>query len=44
VRTSPNGSFVMKEFEKEDEAKYIYFIGEHLAIKSPSWLAKEGKL
>jgi len=44
VRTSPNGSFVMKEFEKEDEAKHIYFIGEHLAIKSPSWLAKEGKL
>lgn len=44
VKTSPNDSFVMKEIEKEDRAKHIYFVGEHLAIKSPSWLAKEGKV
>lgn len=43
VKTSPNDSFVMKEVEKEDMAKHIYFIGEHLAVKSPSWLVKEGK-
>ncbi len=44
VRTSPGDSFVMKEFEKEDKKQHIYFVGEHLAIKSPSWLAKEGKV
>lgn len=44
VKTSPHDSFVMKEIEKEDRAKHIYFVGEHLAIKSPSWLAKEGKV
>ncbi len=44
VKTSPNNSFVMKHFEKEDTAQHIYFVGEHLAVKSPSWLHKEGRI
>lgn len=44
VQTSPKNSFIMKEIEKEDKQQHIYFIGEHLAIKSPNWLVREGKV
>ncbi len=44
VKTAPNNSFVMREVDKEDPSQHIYFIGEHLAVKSPSWLQKEGKI
>lgn len=44
VKTAPNNSFMMRDFESEDKAQHIYFIGEHLAVKSPSWLVKEGKI
>ena len=43
VKTAPSNTFVMKEIEKEAPEKHIYFSGKHLAIKSPSWLHKEGK-
>jgi hypothetical protein len=33
----------MKEIEKEDATKHIFFVGEHLAVKTPSWLNKEGR-
>ncbi len=44
VKTSPKNSFVMKEIEKEDTAGHIFFVGEHLAVKTPSWLNKEGRV
>lgn len=43
VRTAPAGSFQMAEVV-EEPARYIFFVGDHLAVKSPSWLVKEGKL
>jgi Fe-S-cluster-containing dehydrogenase component len=43
VKTAPNNTFMMKEIDKEAPEKHIYFSGKHLAIKSPSWLHKEGK-
>jgi Fe-S-cluster-containing dehydrogenase component len=43
VKTSPENAFVMKEIEKEDSAKHIFFVGEHLAVRTPSWLNKEGR-
>jgi Fe-S-cluster-containing dehydrogenase component len=42
VRTAPAGSFQMVEIAEQPE-KHIFWIGEHLAVKSPSWLQKEGK-
>jgi len=44
VKTSPENAFVMKEIEKEDSAKHIFFVGEHLAVRTPSWLNKEGRV
>lgn len=43
VKTAPNNSFLIKDFEAEDRTRHIYFVGQHLAVKSPSWLVKEGK-
>lgn len=42
VKTAPDGAFQMKETEENPE-EHIYLIGEHMAVKSPSWLQKEGK-
>jgi hypothetical protein len=42
VKTAPEGTFKMVEIEENTE-EHIYFSGEHLAVKSPSWLQKEGK-
>ncbi len=42
VKTAPSNSFVMKELEKEDPKQNLFFYGERLAIKSYSWLNKEG--
>jgi Fe-S-cluster-containing dehydrogenase component len=41
VKTAPAGTFAMKEIEKEDPENHIYFSGDRLAIKSPSWRHKE---
>lgn len=43
VKTSPQNSFSMKEFSGNAEAKEIFFIGDHLAVKSHNWLSKENK-
>lgn len=43
VKTAPANSFVMKEVE-EDPKQNIFYVGDHLAIRAPSWLNKEGKL
>lgn len=42
VKTAPEGTFQMVEI-KENPEEHIYFSGEHLAVKSPSWLQKEDK-
>lgn len=43
VQTAPANSFVMKEVV-EDHKQNIFFVGNHLAVRTPSWLNKEGKL
>lgn len=43
VQTAPANSFMMKEIE-ENQKQNIFFIGNHLAVRAPSWLNKEGKL
>lgn len=42
VKSAPAGTFLMKELEKEEPEKQLFFYGEHLAIKSPGWRFKEG--
>lgn len=43
VQTAPANSFMMKEIE-ENHKQSIFFIGNHLAVRAPSWLNKEGRL
>jgi len=38
----PFGSFQMAEIEEQPD-QHIFYAGDHLAVKSPSWLQKEGK-
>ncbi len=42
VKTAPGGSFQMADIEERPE-QHIFYAGDHLAVKSPSWLQKEGK-
>lgn len=42
VKTAPNKSFQMIDIEENPE-KHIFYSGQHLAVKSPSWLQKEDK-
>ena len=42
VKTAPEGVFQMLDIEEKPE-EHIFFAGDHLAVKSPSWLQKEGK-
>jgi len=41
VKSAPAGTFSVKEIAQEDPKNHIFFAGEHLAIKSPSWRHKE---
>jgi Fe-S-cluster-containing dehydrogenase component len=43
AKTAPANSFVMKEVV-EDRKQNIFFVGNHLAVKTPNWLKREGKL
>ncbi|HDQ45622.1 MAG TPA: 4Fe-4S ferredoxin [bacterium] len=43
VRTAPEGTFTMQEIAAEDPGNHLYFVGDHLAVKSPGWRQKEGK-
>jgi Fe-S-cluster-containing dehydrogenase component len=43
VKTAPPGTFVMTEIAEEVPKDHIYFAGERLAVRSPSWLRKEGR-
>jgi Fe-S-cluster-containing dehydrogenase component len=42
VKTAGNNAFQMVDVE-ENPLEHIYYAGDHLAVKSPSWLQKEGK-
>lgn len=44
VKTAPQNSFLMKEITSEEPEKNIFFVGDHLAVKAPNWLNKEGRL
>lgn len=44
VKTAPANTFQIKDFEKEEPEKNIFFVSEHLAIKSNNWKFKEGRL
>jgi len=44
VKTAPSQTFAMKEIKEEDPQHHIFFSGKHLAIKSPNWRHKEGKI
>lgn len=43
AKTAPANSFVMKEVV-EDHKQNIFFVGNHLAVKTPNWLKREGRL
>lgn len=43
VQTAPANTFMMKEVA-EDQKQNIFFVGNHLAVRAPSWLNKEGRL
>lgn len=43
VQTAPLNTFMMKEVV-EDPKLNIFFVGNHLAVRAPSWLNKEGRL
>ncbi|HVO76110.1 MAG TPA: 4Fe-4S dicluster domain-containing protein [Ignavibacteriaceae bacterium] len=43
VETAPENSFQIRDLEKEEPEKNIYFVSEHLAIKSYNWRFKEGR-
>ncbi len=43
AKTAPPGTFVMKDIPEEDPKNYVYFAGERLAVRSPSWRSKEGR-
>ena len=42
VQTAPPETFSIKDVKAEDPDNQIWFCGEHMAIKSPSWRHKEG--
>lgn len=44
VKTAPQNSLTMTELENENIKEHIYFAGDHLAIRSESWLRKEGRI
>lgn len=44
AKTAPEGTISMIDIAAEKPDEDIYFSGEHLAIKSPNWRHKEGKI
>jgi Fe-S-cluster-containing dehydrogenase component len=42
VKTAPDGTMTMLMLEGEKENN-VLFVGDHLAVRSPNWLKKEGK-
>lgn len=44
VETAPNESFRMVDLAEEDPEHQVFFVGKHLAVKSPSWRYKEERV
>lgn len=44
VQTAPANTFQIKDFDREEPEKNIFFVSEHLAIKSHNWRFKEGRI
>lgn len=44
VKSAPENTLIMKEIKEEDPKEHIYFYGDHLAVKNPSWLRKEDRV
>ncbi len=43
VRTAENGAIKITEIEKEKPEENIFFVGEHIVVKTKSWRAKKEK-
>jgi Fe-S-cluster-containing dehydrogenase component len=43
ARTAPPGAFNMTDIAAEEPLKNLFFVGENLAVRTPSWLRKEGR-
>lgn len=43
VNSAPQKSFEMKEID-EDHKQNIFYVGNHLAVRTPSWLNKEDRI
>lgn len=44
AKTAPPNTFQMLEIEANNPKKQSFFVGDHLAIKSPNWRKKEGRI
>lgn len=44
VKTAPTGTLQMADMEHEDPENHIYFFGDNIAVKNPSWRRKETRL
>lgn len=43
VRTAENDGIQIVDLEEEDPDKNLFFVGEHIAVKTKSWRDKENK-
>ena len=43
VKTAPTDTFSMQDLAAEDPKNHLYFVGDHVAVKSPGWRQKEGR-
>lgn len=44
VLSAPEGTISITDISQENPKEHIYFAGPHLAVKSCSWLKKEGRI
>jgi Fe-S-cluster-containing dehydrogenase component len=44
VQTAPDNAFMMTEIDEDNPKEHIYLVGDHLAVKSPSWRQKEERV
>lgn len=44
VQSAPAETIKMVEMKREDPQNHIYFCGDHVAVKNPSWRMKEAKV
>ncbi|MBN1540640.1 4Fe-4S binding protein [candidate division KSB1 bacterium] len=44
VKTAPAQTFRMIEIDEDKPEEQVFLVGEHLAVKSPNWRKKEGRI